>query len=68
VRVTRETLIRDLPASTRLKNALLNDCWAPPGTLGGVLDRGNWEILRIPNFGKRCRAELKQILEDAGLR
>jgi hypothetical protein len=81
MRITRETLIMDLPASNRLKNALLKDCWAPPRTLGqieplertdktlgGVLDRGNWETLLIPNFGMRCRDELKQILNAAGLR
>jgi len=54
-----DMLIEDLELSTRLHNCLLNDNLK---TIGDVLKISQAEMLRSPNFGKRCLEELKKVL------
>lgn len=67
-RITRETSIIDLPLSTRIKRSLSYHAVGGDKTLGGYLDRGLWwRVLYMPNFGARSLAQLKAVLENAGL-
>ena len=56
--------IIDLNLSTRTKNALLRE---DIKTLGEVMGFNERYLLRVPNFGRACLAEIKQCLAYYGL-
>lgn len=49
----------------RITNALRNDNIE---TVGQLIEKTEGELMRIPNFGRKCIAEIKTRLAEVGLR
>ena len=62
--ITLDSPIPSLELSMRLYNTLMNDRLY---TIGDVVECSSKELLRIPNFGKKCLKEVEAILASAGL-
>lgn len=63
--ITRDTPIEHLDISIRLKYCLLNN-WKrgeEPVTVGDYIDTPDYEMLRIPNFGRKCLQEWRAIVQ-----
>ncbi|MDB5160763.1 MAG: DNA-directed polymerase, alpha subunit [Candidatus Saccharibacteria bacterium] len=59
------TPIEELEVGTRAYNCLK---WVGIQSIGDVVLRNENELMRIPNFGKACLAEVKQGLQEKGLK
>lgn len=56
--------IADVEFSVKTTNCLLR---AGLRTLGDVTSQSERELLKLPNFGRRCAAEVKEMLGSFGL-
>ena len=56
--------IRWQQQEVRITNALRNDDIT---TIGQLIEKTEGELMRIPNFGKRCIAEIRTRLAEFGL-
>jgi hypothetical protein len=62
--ITLDTPVPSLELSTRLYNTLMNDRLY---TIGDVVECSSKELLRVPNFGRKCLEEIEGVLSCAGL-
>lgn len=58
---SRHTILADCELSTRLLNALTH---AGYRTIGEVIDLPDEKLLRLPNFGRRCLFDLRNVQNE----
>ncbi len=59
--LTDEWLIEDMPLTARCRESLKNEGIFTVGSVRGKYDS---ELLRIPNFGRKCLHELRKSIAD----
>jgi DNA-directed RNA polymerase alpha subunit len=57
-------MVGNLELSVRSANCLRNEYIV---TLGDLVQRSEWELLRMPNFGRKSLNEIKEMLGEFGL-